>query len=158
MVGARGPGGIQGLRQLAESYPDELVWELHQLRIDIEDIGDPDFDPDDGDTDEARAASRLRWEAEHAKAVDHVKVDRLLRVATREPSSVLFAATHGWDFPVTREWIQTADHIDAFYAANSNGRRPKPYPRPWQDNNTSRLGKTDLSPAEAREVLRKNRG
>lgn len=85
-------------------------------------------------------------------------VDRLLRVATREPSSVLFAATHGWDFPVSREWIQTADFIDAFYAANSNGRRPKPYPRPWQDKNTTRLGKTDLSPAEAREVLRKNRG
>ncbi len=138
MGGARGPGGIQGLRELAESYPDELVWELHQLRIDIDDIGGDDT-PD-------------------RKAVDHVLVDRLLRVATREPSSVLFAATHGWDFPVTREWIQTADHIDAFYAANSNGRRPKPYPRPWQDNNTSRLGKTDLTPAEAREVLRKNRG
>ncbi|WIB69803.1 hypothetical protein [Curtobacterium sp. MCBD17_026] len=138
MVGARRPGGIQGLRELAESYPDELVWELHQLRIDIDDIGGDDT-PD-------------------RKAVDHVLVDRLLRVATREPSSVLFAATHGWDFPVSREWIQTADFIDAFYAANSNGRRPKPYPRPWQDKNTTRLGKTDLSPAEAREVLRKNRG
>ncbi|MBF4597175.1 hypothetical protein ITJ50_00925 [Curtobacterium sp. VKM Ac-2889] len=138
MVGARRPGGIQGLRELAESYPDELVWELHQLRIDIDDIGGDDT-PD-------------------RKAVDHVLVDRLLRVATRDTSSVLFAATHGWDFPVSREWVQMADFIDAFYAANSNGRRPKPYPRPWQDNNTSRLGKTDLSPAEAREVLRKNRG
>jgi hypothetical protein len=138
VVGARGPGGIQGLRQLAESYPDELVWELHKLGIDPADIGGENT-PD-------------------RKAVAHVKVDRLLRVATREPSSVLFAATHGWAFPVSREWIQAADHIDAFYAANSNGRRPKPYPRPWEDNNTVRLGKTDLTPAQAREVLRKNRG
>ncbi|MBF4613747.1 hypothetical protein [Curtobacterium sp. VKM Ac-1376] len=59
---------------------------------------------------------------------------------------------------MSREWIQQADFIDAFYAANSNGRRPKPYPRPWKDSNTSRLGKTTLSPAEAREVLKKNRG
>jgi hypothetical protein len=142
MVGARRPGGIEGLRKLAESYPDELVWELHKLGIDIEDIGDDE------------SYSRKRRE----RAVDHVKVDRLLRVATRDTGSVLFAATHGWDFPASREWIQQADFIDAFYAANSGGRKPKPYPRPWKDNNTSRLGKTTLTPAEAREVLRKNRG
>lgn len=106
------------------------MWELHKLGIDVEDIGE---------------------------AVDHVKVDRLLRVATREPSSPLFAAQHGWDFPVSREWMQTADLLDAFMQANSS-RKPKPYPRPWRDANTSRLGKTNLSPAEAREVLRKNRG
>ncbi|OII10530.1 hypothetical protein BIU97_10405 [Curtobacterium sp. MCBA15_009] len=89
-----------------------------------------------------------------------MKVDRLLRVATREPSSVLYAARAGWDFPVSRQWIATTDFIDAFYAANhSKGSpRPKPYPRPWRDANTDRLGKTNLSPAEAREVLRKNRG
>lgn len=131
MVGACGPGGIQGLHELAESYPDELVWELHKLGIDVEDIGE---------------------------AVDHVKVDRLLRVATREPSSVLFAAQHDWDYPVSREWMQTADLLDAFLQVNSGRRKPKPYPRPWKDNNTSRLGKTTLTPSEAREVLRKNRG
>ncbi len=85
MGGARRPGGIQGLRELAESYPDELVWELHKLGLDIDDIGD----------DEDSTAEQI------AKAVDHVKVDRLLRVATRDPSSVLYAAQHGWDFPVT---------------------------------------------------------
>lgn len=131
MVGACGPGGIEGLRELAESYPDELVWELHKLGIDVEDIGE---------------------------AVDHVKVDRLLRVATREPSSPLYAAMNGWDFPVSREWIAQADMLDAFLQANSGRRKPKPYPRPWKDNNTNRLGKTTLTPAEARAVLQKNRG
>jgi hypothetical protein len=91
------------------------------------------------------------------EAVHHLLVDRLLRVATRSPSSVLYAARAGWDYPVSREWMAVADFIDAFYSANSK-RKPKPYPRPWKDNNTSRLGKTSLSPAEAREVLRKNRG
>lgn len=146
MVGARGPGGIEGLRKLAESYPDELVWELHKLGIDIEDIGD-----DESDSEQHRE-----------RAVDHVKVDRLLRVATREPSSALFAATHGWDFPASREWIQQADIFDALntlIAVTAGSKRtPKPYPRPWPDNNKNRLGKTSLSPADAREVLRKNRG
>ena len=118
------------------------MWELHQLGYDVADIGD----------DESYS------EEQSAKAVDHVKVDRLLRVATRDTSSVLFAEQHGWDFPVSREWIQTADLLDAFYAANAGRGKPKPYPRPWKDNNSSRLGKTTLSPAEAREVLRKNRG
>lgn len=88
-----------------------------------------------------------------------MKVDRLLRVATRDTSSVLFAARNGWDYPVSREWIQAADQIDAFLAVNhSKGSpRPKPYPRPWKDANTNRLGKTHLSPEQAREVLRRNR-
>lgn len=87
-----------------------------------------------------------------------MKVDRLLRVATRQTSSWLFAVTHGWDYPVSREWIQTADQIDAYLAVNhSKGPRPKPYPRPWKDANTNRLGKTNLSPAAAREVLRRNK-
>ena len=142
MVGARGPGGIRGLQEVAESYPDELVWELHQLGLDL-DVS--------GVIRDARG-----------KAVDHVKVDRLLRVATREPSSALFAATHGWDFPASREWIQQADIFDALntlIAVTAGSKRtPKPYPRPWPDNNKNRLGKTSLSPADAREVLRKNRG
>lgn len=141
MVGARGPGGIEGLRQLAESYPDELTWELHKLGIEVEDIGD----------DESYSKKQ------RAKAIDHVKVDRLLRVATREPSSPLYAAMNGWSFPVSREWMATADLIDAFLQANSD-RKPKPYPRPWKDNNTNRLGKTALTPDEARVVLQKNRG
>ncbi|WIE65957.1 hypothetical protein DEI99_005305 [Curtobacterium sp. MCLR17_036] len=120
------------------------MWELHQLGYDVDDIGD------DG-TDELSA-----------EAVDHVKVDRLLRVATRHPSSALYAAQHGWDFPVSREWIAAADVFDALnvlIAVTAQSRRqPKPYPRPWRDNNTSRLGKTTLSPAAAREVLTKNRG
>ncbi|MCS5487371.1 hypothetical protein NY588_09555 [Curtobacterium flaccumfaciens pv. beticola] len=145
MGGARRPGGIQGLRELAESYPDELVWELHKLGLDVDDIGD----------DEDSTAEQI------AKAVDHVKVDRLLRVATRDPSSVLYAAQHGWDFPVTREWIATADLYDAvnqlIQVTAQSKRKPKPYPRPWPDSNTARLGKTNLSPADAREVLRKNK-
>ncbi|MCM3521783.1 hypothetical protein [Curtobacterium sp. P97] len=88
-----------------------------------------------------------------------MKVDRLLRVATREPSSVLFAVQHGWDYPVSREWMQHADQMDQFAAAQwtKGSPRPKPYPRPWRDANTNRLGKTNLAPAEAREVLRRNR-
>lgn len=142
MVGACGPGGIRGLCELAESYPDELVWELHQLGLDL---------CDNGKVRDARG-----------KAVDHVKVDRLLRVATRDTGSHLFAARAGWDYPLSREGIELADLFDATNAliavTAGTKRTPKPYPRPWKDNNSDRMGKTSLSPAEAREVLRKNRG
>ncbi|WP_065962828.1 hypothetical protein [Curtobacterium sp. UCD-KPL2560] len=95
------------------------------------------------------------------EVVDHMLVDRLLRVATREPSSVLYAAQHGWDFPVSREWMAAADLFDAVQTlikvtAGSN-RKPKPYPRPWPDSASNRFGKTSLSPAAAREVLRRNK-
>lgn len=119
-----------------------MVWELHQLGLDLR---------DNGSIRDARG-----------KAVDHVKVDRLLRVATRDTSSHLFAARAGWDYPMSRQAIQQADLIDLVNAlikvTAKSKQRLKPYPRPWKDNNTSRLGKTSLSPAEAREVLRKNRG
>lgn len=146
MVGACGPGGYEGLCELAESYPDEFAWELHKLGIKVEAIGD----------DETYS------EEQRAQAVDHVLVDRLLRVVTRDPSSHLYAAMHGWDFPASREWLQNADLFDALNALlhveAQVKRKPKPYPRPWKDNDTSQLGRTSLSPAEAREVLQQNRG
>ena len=130
MGGARGPGGIQGLLELAESYPDEFVFELHKLGYTPRDIG---------------------------RRIDHVDADRLLRVSSREPSSWLFAVMNGWAYPVSREWLLAADHLD-FFVASKSKRKPKPYPRPWKDKNTSRLGQTTLTPAQAREVLRRNRG
>lgn len=118
------------------------MWELHQLGLDLR---------DDGSVRDVRG-----------KAVDHVKVDRLLRVATRNTSSHLFAARAGWDYPLSREAMQQADLFDALNQlikiTTGSKQRLKPYPRPWKDNNTNRLGQTTLSPAEAREVLRKNRG
>ncbi|MBF4578962.1 hypothetical protein [Frigoribacterium sp. VKM Ac-2530] len=91
-----------------------------------------------------------------------MKVDRLLRVATRETTSHLFAARAGWDYPLSREGIQQADLFDAINhlikVTAGSKQRLKPYPRPWPDINKNRLGKTSLSPADAREVLRKNRG
>lgn len=128
--------GAVGLCELAESFPDEFAWELHQLGF--------EFGYD-------RVIRNAR-----GKAVDHEMVDRLLRVATREPSSPLFAAQNNWAFPVTREWIAQVDALDAFLQANSGNRKPKPYPRPWDKAN--RTGKTNLSPEQARAVLQKNRG
>lgn len=136
MGGARWPGGAVGLCELAESFPDEFAWELHQLGF--------EFGYD-------RVIRNAR-----GKAVDHELVDRLLRVATREPSSHLFAARNHWAFPVTREWIAQVDTLDAFLQANSGKHKPKPYPRPWNDKKS--IGYTTLTPAEAKVALQKNRG
>lgn len=130
MEQARGPGGIQGLRELAEAHPSEFIFELHGLGIRVEDIGD---------------------------TIDHVTVDHLVRVSMRQPSSWLFAAHNGWEYPVSREWMVTADLVDAFMRANAGKRKPKPYPRPWKDNSKTRMGSTKLSPLEARALLARAR-
>jgi hypothetical protein len=128
LVGACGPGGIQSLREIAEAHPTEFVYELHLLGYTPEDIG---------------------------RRVDHVIADHLIRIRMREPDSWLFAAAREWAFPVSREWMLAADHYDAFTRANSGRRKPKPYPRPWKDQQTKKLGTTNLSPVDARDLLRR---
>lgn len=60
----------------------------------------------------------------------------------RDPSSWLQASIAGWDFPVTREWIVGAHTYDLLHAVNSK-KTPKPYPTPWPNENTKRLGRSN---------------
>ncbi|MBF4574673.1 hypothetical protein [Frondihabitans sp. VKM Ac-2883] len=78
-------------------------------------------------------------------------------MSSRETTSWLFVALNDWRYPVSREYLATADLIDQFVSVNSK-RRPKPYPRPWRNSNETQFGRTTLTPSQAMEVLRKNRG
>lgn len=69
-----------------------------------------------------------------------------------DPSSHLSAAYFGWDYPVTREWIVIADHLDFVASAN---KKNKPRSRPWD---VKRKGKTNLPPADAKAALALNAG
>lgn len=71
-----------------------------------------------------------------------------------DPSSHVGAAMAGWEHPVTREWLVTADLYDAFIAANTKkGHKAKPYPRPWPDRTKSRPRPT-VTPEVAIAALR----
>jgi len=79
---------------------------------------------------------------------------RLTGVLANDPSSHVAAALAGWDHPVTREWLLTADLYDAFIAANSKkGRKPKPYPRPWPEKDKTKFGRPTRTQAQIRAAL-----
>ena len=80
------------------------------------------------------------------------EVIRLLEQLALDPSSHFAAATSGWSAPWPREALILADLFDAFAHVNSKG-TPAPYVRPWAASDTTRTGRTNLSPDEARRIL-----
>lgn len=80
---------------------------------------------------------------------------RLFLILRDDPSSQVGTAVAGYDYPFTRSAAIAADTFDLLVAANRDPKKPqpKPYPRPWPDEGTKRVGKTNLTPDEARHVL-----
>ena len=76
---------------------------------------------------------------------------RLLRILVEDPSSQVAAAINGWAYATTREALTIADLYDAYGAATF--KKPKRYPRPWADQDKSRLGGTSLSQDKVRALL-----
>lgn len=109
---------------------------------------------------EHRAAFAYDWRTRFGVPFDpptsmtYAESWHLMLALAVDPSSHVGAALAGWDHPVSREWLVTADLYDAFIAANSKkGRKPKPYPRPWPDRNKSRPRPT-VTPEVAIAALR----
>lgn len=63
--------------------------------------------------------------------------------------SWVYAASNGWDYPVSREWIALAHTYDLHAAIASGGKKPKSYPAPWPVEGEGRIGgKTQLTISE----------
>ena len=62
----------------------------------------------------------------------------------RDTSSWLQAAVSEWTYPVSREWIVSAQTFDLHAAVNSN-KKAKPYPTPWPDATKKKLGSKNQS-------------
>lgn len=59
----------------------------------------------------------------------------LVLMLHRDPTSWLFAAINGWDYPASRAELTAADMFDVFVRANSRkNAKPEPYPRPFSPN------------------------
>jgi len=78
---------------------------------------------------------------------------RLFWELVKDPGSHLAAAINGWEYPVSREWMVAADQYDAFVAANTHKGRPKPYPRPWRDQEKKQFGRATRPQSEIRAAL-----
>ncbi|MGG7507971.1 hypothetical protein [Plantibacter sp. YIM 135249] len=91
------------------------------------------------------------------RTVSVTEVAACLSVAARDPESVLHAAIHGWDHPVSREWMMLANIFDSS-EANRLGKKFKPMKRPWPERGAQRIGHTALSPDQAMRLLEENRG
>lgn len=75
-----------------------------------------------------------------------------VRLLMRDFSSHTGAAVNDWSWPVSREALVAMDHYDAY--VNATYKRARRQPRPW--DKPTLIGRTNLTPDRAREVLRRN--
>ena len=66
--------------------------------------------------------------------------EKPVRLLMQDPTSRLGAALQELDFAPTREWLLLADLYDALTQAHC--KKPKPYPRPWAEKTSKRIGNT----------------
>lgn len=78
----------------------------------------------------------------------------LVTVLIRDPSSWVAVAVNKWHHPITYEWAVLAATHDLLAQVYSK-RKPKPYPRPW--DNTNRAQRKGTARRDAREILAKAR-
>lgn len=83
--------------------------------------------------------------------VSWAEVVYLVSVLIRDPSSWLQTSISGWHHPITYEWPVLASIYDLHAQVNSK-RKPKPYPRPWPENNANRKQRGKPR-ADARQLL-----
>lgn len=89
--------------------------------------------------------------------VSYEEAVALLDMIILDPESWLHARLADWKYPTTRAAMVLADLYDLTVVVNSGkGKRPKPYPRPWESTSadTTRVGrKNTRSPEETRAIL-----
>jgi hypothetical protein len=111
------PGGRRGgsLKVLAyvQDHPAELAYDFRtKFQLSIEAIGD---------TVSLREAALL------------------IAMLLIDTNSWLQAVVNDWKHPVNREWIVLTHVYDLLAAVNSKS-KPKPYPTPWLEENTQKIG------------------
>ena len=120
------PGGIFKLRELIEEHPGEIAYDFRsKFGISFEAIG-----------------NEVSW----------LEAICLASVLFRDPTSWLQARVNNWDYPVSREWMVQTHTYDLHAQVNSKN-KPKPYPTPWLNANSKRLG--SKTPQSRQDVLAK---
>lgn len=72
------------------------------------------------------------------ESMDWGEAWRITQLLVRDPSSWVFTAIAGWQYPLTREGLNALDLYDLQHRSKAK-RKPKPHPRPW-DKPTKQFG------------------
>lgn len=119
-------GGILKLRELISEHPAEFTYDFRsRFNLSPSDIG-----------------NTITW-------LDAVY---LVAVLLRDSESWLQVAVNGWKYPVSREWMVSAHSYDLLARVNSK-QKPKPYPTPWPDEGSTRLGSSKQSRSNVLSML-----
>lgn len=111
----RARGGIVRVLELAEKHPAEIRADFRTLyNVSFDDVG-----------------NKVKW----------LEAIYLVSMLMRNPESWLQAAVNGWKYPVDNNYMLLAETYDLLVRVNSKN-RPKPIPRPWPDNNKTKIGST----------------
>lgn len=112
--------------------------------------------------DRHRGAFEYDWRTRFGVALRDVGADmswgegwRLALHLAGDPSTAVGAAVGRLQYPVTREFLVTADVFDLLHKVNAK-HTPKPYPRPWKRMESARVGGTKppaMSQVSVRAVL-----
>lgn len=114
MDSRRPTGGILRLREIIEEHTSELAYDFRtRFNVSIFDIGE-----------------KITW----------LEAIYLISILIRDTSSWTQSAMSEWKYPVSREWIVAAHTFDLFANVNSGKKKPKPYPAPWPEVGTNRIG------------------
>lgn len=76
---------------------------------------------------------------------------RAVQTLADDPTTRIAAALSGHRRPWSHEWAAVVDLFDLMHKVH--GKNPKPYPRPWPEQGTTRRGRTNKSRAEVVSIL-----
>lgn len=89
--------------------------------------------------EEHRAAVEYDWRTRFGMSIDDMpdrmgwdEAGRLASLLCRDPSSALFAALAGWEYPMSREALLLADLFDLEHTAHADPKRGRPKPHPMR--------------------------
>jgi hypothetical protein len=121
-------GGILAVLEILEDYKSAFVYDFRaRFSLGLGDLG-----------------TTVPWS----------EVIHLVTVLLRDPTSWLQTAKKNWSHPISYDWTIAAATYDLLAQVNSK-RKPKPWPRPWGDQNSKKLGHKLRK--DARAILRRAR-
>ena len=100
------PGGILTVLEIIEDYKPAFVYEFRaRFHLGLADLG-----------------TTVPWN----------EVVYMVAVLMSDPTSWLQASKHNWSHPIDYNWTLAAATYDLLATVNSK-KKPKPWPRPWND-------------------------
>lgn len=127
MDSGRWPGGSIKVRDIIEDHGSEIAFDFRKFfGVSYLEIG---------------------------RSITYKEAAQLIAILIKDPSSWICAKLVDWKHPVSEEWMVLANIYDLTALVNSR-KKPKPYPRPWKNHDSTKIGKKGQSRKSVIERLR----